>query len=133
MTPQGSDRVRVVVVDDSPESRAAIGEAVDETNGLELVASVGSGEEALAVLPRLDPKLVLLDIRMPGVNGLETSRRIRASGARAVVVLVSALRTSELPDGAKSCGAAAILYKGEVSLRRLSTLWRSVEPKHAAA
>src|SRR3954466_12606679 len=85
------DRVRVLVVDDSAEARAAIGNVVTHTPGFELVGSVASGEETLELLPSLDPELVLLDVRMPGLNGPETSRSIRASGAGSVVVLVSAL------------------------------------------
>jgi DNA-binding NarL/FixJ family response regulator len=127
-----SDRVRVVVVDDSPEARTAIEDAVCQASEFELVASVASGEEALAVVPRVDPELVLLDIRMTGLDGPETSRRLRAGGARAAVVLVSALGRHELPDDAASCGADAILPKGDVSPSRLSALWRDLQSRDAA-
>jgi len=118
----------VLVVDDSEVARAAVGKVVALTSGFELVGSVASGEEALEMLPRLEPELVLLDVRMPGLNGPETSSLIRASGAPAVVVLVSALSRPELPDSVEECGAAAILHKCEVSPRRLSTLWERVRP-----
>ena len=62
------DRVGVLVVDDSAESRAAIENVILQTPGFELVGSVASGEEALGVLPGLDPDLVLLDVRMPGLK-----------------------------------------------------------------
>lgn len=123
------DRVGVLVVDDCAEARAAIGTAVVETHGFELVGSVASGEEALEVLPRLDPELVLLDVRMPGLNGPQTCSSIRASGARSVVVLVSAQTRPQLPDSVGTCGAAALLYKGDVSPRRLEALWQSVQPR----
>ena len=122
------DRVGVLVVDDSEVARAAVGKVVALTSGFELVGSVASGEEALEMLPRLEPELVLLDVRMPGLNGPETSRLIRVSGARSVVVLVSALCRPELPDSVEECGAAAILHKCEVSPRRLGTLWERVRP-----
>jgi DNA-binding NarL/FixJ family response regulator len=121
------DRVRVVVVDDSAEARAAIEAAVAHTDEWELVASVASGEEALTVVPQVDPELVLLDFRMGGLDGLETSRLLRAGGARGVVVLVSALSRGELPDDVDSCGVTAVLHKSEVSPRRLSTLWRNLQ------
>jgi two-component system invasion response regulator UvrY len=129
MTAAG-DRVRVLVVDDSAEARRAIGDAVALVSGFELAGSVASGDEALAVLPRIDPDLVLLDVRMTGLDGLETSRLIRESGHRAAVVLVSAFRRSELPDQADSCGAVAILHKAEVCPRRLSTLWQRLRADH---
>lgn len=132
MTAAG-ERVRVLVVDDSPESRAAIGDAVRHAGEFELVAAVGSGEEALEVLPRLEPELILLDIRMTGLDGIETTRLIRTRGSRAVVVLVSALRGPDLPVGADSCGADAILHKGEVSPRRLVSLWSGLQPQRDTA
>jgi DNA-binding NarL/FixJ family response regulator len=117
-----NERVRVVVVDDSAAARAAIEAAVAHTDELELVASVASGEEALAVVPRVDPELVLLDFRMTGLDGLETCRLLRADGLRAVVVLVSAVGRHELPDYVDSCGVAAVLHKSQVSPSRLRTL-----------
>lgn len=127
------DRIRVLVVDDSAKARAAIEDAVVATHGFELVGSVASGEEALDVLSRLDPELVLLDVRMPGLSGPETSRSIRASGARPVVVLVSAHTLPELPHSVDACGAAAFLPKAEVSPRRLQALWQSLGRVSAAA
>ena len=128
----GDDRVGVLVVDDCAEARAAIGSAVGEMQGFGLVGSVESGEEALDVLQRVDPGLVLLDVRMPGLNGPQTCSKIRASGARSVVVLVSAHRPPELPDSVETCGADAVLYKGDVSPRRLEALWQSVQQQRSS-
>ena len=127
------DRVGVLVVDDCAEARAAIEDAVVHTPGFELVGSVPSGEEALDVRRRVDPDLVLLDVRMPGLNGPETCRLIRASGARSLVVLVSAHTRAQLPDSVDTCGAAAVLYKGEISPRRLEALWQSLQPQRSGA
>lgn len=126
-------RVRVVVVDDSAPARAAIGEVVAEVDEFELVATLASGEEALEALPYLAPELVLLDIRMKGIDGVETCRRIVETELDAVVVLVSALTGPELPGDVHSCGAAAVIDKAEVSPGRLALLWESVrQPAHAA-
>jgi DNA-binding NarL/FixJ family response regulator len=126
-----SDRVRVAVVDDSAVARSAIEDAVGQATGFELVASVTSGEQALEVVPRVDVDLVLLDIRMTGLDGRETSRLLRAGGSRARIVLVSALDRHELPVGIESCGANAILHKSEVSPGRLSAVWRQLEADDA--
>jgi DNA-binding NarL/FixJ family response regulator len=126
-----SDRVRVVVVDDSAVARSAIEDAVAQAGEFELVASVASGDDALTVVPRVDPDLVLLDIRMTGLDGHETCRLLRAGGSRARIVLVSALGRLELPVGIETCGANAILQKGEVSPRRLSTVWRRIRADDA--
>jgi DNA-binding NarL/FixJ family response regulator len=127
------DRIGVLIVDDCVEARAAIESAVAATESLELVGSVASGEEGLELVRRLDPELVLLDVRMPGLSGPETSSLIQASGARSVVVLVSAHPRPELPDSVDACGAAAVLYKGDVSPRRLEALWQHVRPQHRDA
>lgn len=120
--------VGVVVVDDSAASRAAIESVVEQTPGFMLVGSVASGKEALDVLSRLDADLVLLDVRMPGLSGPETCSAIRASGARSVVVLVSAHPRPELPDCVERCGAAAVLHKSQLSPRRLDALWQEAHP-----
>ena len=70
---------------------------------------------------------------MPGLNGPETCRLIRASGARSLVVLVSAHTRAQLPDSVDTCGAAAVLYKGEISPRRLEALWQSLQPQRSGA
>lgn len=127
------DRVGVLVVDDSAEARAAIEHVVVQAPGFELVGSVASGEEALEVLPRLDPDLVLLDVRMPGLSGPETSSSIRASGARSVVVLVSVHTRPELTESVEHCGAAAILHKCELCPRRLEALWQEAYSTPGAA
>lgn len=127
------DQVRVLVVDDCAEARSALESAVVHTHGFELVGSVASGEEALDVVERLDPGLVLLDVRMPGLNGPETCRLIRARAASSIVVLVSAHTRPELPDSVDTCGAAAVVYKADVSPRRLEALWHSLQPQHSVA
>ena len=117
----------MVVVDDSAVARSAIEDAVGQASEFELVASVESGAEALAVVPRIDPDLIFLDIRMPGLDGHETCRLLRAGGSQARIVLVSALGPLELPIGIESCGANAILPKSEVSPRRLGMVWRQLQ------
>lgn len=127
------DHVRVVVVDDSAPAREVIGEVVAEVDEFELVATLASGKEALEVLPHIAPELVLLDIRMRGIDGVETCRRIVEGELAGIVVLVSAFTGPELPAGVDSCGAAAVLDKAEVSPRRLGMLWESLQqPAHAA-
>jgi DNA-binding NarL/FixJ family response regulator len=127
------DRVGVLVVDDRAEARAAIEDAVVHTPGFELLGSVRSGEEALDVRRRVDADLVLLDVRMPGLNGPETCRLIRASGARSLVVLVSAHTRPQLSNSVDTCGAAAVLYKGDISPRRLEALWQALQLQRSGA
>jgi two-component system, NarL family, invasion response regulator UvrY len=121
----GSDReqrcfVGVVTVDDQAVFRGVAREVIEATAGFELLGEAASGEEAIELADRVDPDLVLVDLRMPGMDGLETCRRLRATHPSATVVLVSTDEPDDMSPGA--CGAAAFLPKrlfGRVALKRL--------------
>ena len=81
--------VGVVVVDDQAPFRRAARAVVGATPGFELIAEAVSGEEAVALARSLEPDVVLMDIKMPGIGGIEATRRITAASAGTVVVLVS--------------------------------------------
>jgi two-component system, NarL family, invasion response regulator UvrY len=113
--------VRVLVVDDDEACRGALAEVVSATAQFTLAGCADSGQEALQLLPSLDPDLVLLDMRMPGLDGLETARRILNSQPKALVVLVSA--DPALASRAASCGAAAFVQKSKLSPTLLGEVW----------
>ena len=114
--------VRVLVVDDSVPCRGAVCDVVRATEGFELAGEVGSGEEAVELALRVEPHLVLLDIRMDGISGFETAERLRERRPEAVVVLASAW-VGEAAAGAERCGAAAVVYKRDLSPAVLQELW----------
>jgi DNA-binding NarL/FixJ family response regulator len=123
--------VRVLVVDDEEACRDACAEVVSSVEQFALAGCADSGEEALQLLPRLNPHLVLLDVRMPVLDGPETARRILKSQPGAVVVLMSA--DPDFEPVAASCGAAAFLPKTEVSPKRLSEVWAETRARAAEA
>ena len=82
--------VRVLTVDDHPPFRDAARAVIAATPGFEALAEVGSGEDAVDLLDRLQPDLVLLDVSLPGIDGLETCRRLAAATPAPLVVLISA-------------------------------------------
>jgi DNA-binding NarL/FixJ family response regulator len=118
--------VTVLAVDDQEIFRRAVQELVAATPGFEMVGEAASGPEALDRTADLDPDLVLLDVRMPGMDGIETSRRLAESCPRSVVVLVSIEAVVDLPQ---AVGAAAHLRKQDLSPRTLQETWRT----HGAA
>ena len=86
----------VLVCDDAPQARQTIVRAVSAIPGVERVTAAGSGEEVLARFPIERPDLVLMDVRMPGIGGVEASRRLVAAHPDAAVVM---LTMGEDPDG----------------------------------
>ena len=122
MMPSGSSEIGVLVVDDQAPFRRIVRDVVAATAGFELVGEASSGPEALGAAAAVGPDLVLVDVRMPVMDGVETSRRLRAARPEAVVVLISADERRDLPDGVETCGAAMLARKqdfGPLALRRL--------------
>jgi CheY-like chemotaxis protein len=115
--------VTVLAVDDQTIFLRAAHQLIADTPGFEQVGEATSGPEALEMVTALHPDLVLLDVRMPGMDGIETARRIVALGARAVVVLISLEETPELPASLATVGAAVHLRKQDLSARALQEIW----------
>ena len=82
-----------------------------------------SGADALAVVDGVDPDLVLIDVHMPEMSGIEASRRICALHPEIVVVLISTADPSELPAAARSCGAAEVLRKQDLGPATMRRIW----------
>jgi DNA-binding NarL/FixJ family response regulator len=117
-----SATVRVLTVDDQAVFRRAVGDLLAATPGFEEVGQAASGAEALELAEVLRPDLVLLDVRMDGMDGLETARRLRAADCGAVVVLISLNDVPEA-ESAVAGGVAAYVRKQRLSTRTLRELW----------
>jgi two-component system invasion response regulator UvrY len=115
--------VGVLVADDRPPFRHAVRTILGATPGFELLGEAVSGEDAVALTRALGPDLVLMDVMMPGIGGIEATRRIRAGTDATVVVLVSSYPEQDLPRGAHDCGAAAFLPKEGFGKQVLEELW----------
>jgi CheY-like chemotaxis protein len=118
----GALRARVLVVDDSDVFLRAAASVISATSTLRLVGAVGSGKEAIRLLPRLRPDLVLLDFQMPGMDGIQTTRIIRRKEPRTVVIVISADLAGR-SDAARAAGAATTLDKRDFVPRTLDALW----------
>ena len=115
--------VEVMTVDDQAVFRRAAKEVIEATAGFEHVGEASCGEDALALVDELGPDLVLVDVRMPGIDGFETARRIRAAHPAATVVLISATCFEACASGFASCGAAAFVRKEDFRPSVLRQLW----------
>ena len=115
--------VGVLVVDDQADFRRAALDVVRATDGFEALGEAASGEEAVVLATELNPELVLLDVRMPDMDGIETARRLSTLRPAALIVLISIDDPSELSVEVGSCGAAAVIRKRDFGSDALRRLW----------
>jgi DNA-binding NarL/FixJ family response regulator len=117
--------VRVLIVDDQAPFRLAARMVVDATDGFEVVGDADSGEDGVDLAERLEPDLVLMDVNLPGINGLEATRRILQTSGRTVILLLSTDEEAEYGPRAAECGAAAYIPKSSFAPDRLSEAWHA--------
>jgi DNA-binding NarL/FixJ family response regulator len=118
-------RVRVLLADDHTLVRAGIRALLPSIEGVEVVAESGDGREALELIARHRPDVALLDIAMPGMNGLEIAKRITRESPRTRVVILSMHADPSYVQQALRAGAAGYLLKG-AAVSELPLALRSV-------
>lgn len=125
--PEGRDR-RVLVVDDQAPFRSAARAVVERTPGFAVAGEASGGEEGVEAAVALAPDLVLMDIRMPDLDGIAATDRIASRAPGVVVFLLSTYARDDLPEEVSTSGAAAYLHKEELSPAVLADLWRTHRP-----
>ena len=103
--------IDVVLVEDNDVFREALELLLDVTPDIRVVASVSNGEAALEVCPRVDPDVVLVDYRLPGLDGVETTAAIRSACPQASVVVLTATAETGEVAALLDAGAVACLTK----------------------
>jgi DNA-binding NarL/FixJ family response regulator len=116
--------IRVLVVDDQDLVRAGIVATVDAQEGMTVVSEAADGADAVRAADLRDPDVILMDIRMPGSDGLEATRRILASHPDARVIVLTTFDADELVHAALAAGACGFLVK-DAPIAELTTSIRA--------
>jgi DNA-binding NarL/FixJ family response regulator len=115
--------VRVLIVDDQEPFRLAARAVVEATDGFEVAGEVETGEASVQAARDLNPDLVLMDVNLPGIDGLEATRQILDGSDAVVVLLLSTYEADEYAPRAAEVGAAAYIPKSEFEPDRLAEAW----------
>jgi DNA-binding NarL/FixJ family response regulator len=114
-----TDTVDVLIVDDQQPFRDVARTLVSLLSGWRVIGEVETGEDAVAAVGNALPSVVLMDINLPGISGIEATRQITTQWPQVRVVLLSTYAADDLPADALSCGAVAYVHKEDLTPRRL--------------
>jgi two-component system invasion response regulator UvrY len=115
--------VRVFLVDDQESFRSAARLVIDMAEGFELVGEAGSAEVGLDMAADLTPDLVLMDINLPGIDGLEATRRLVADNVDTRVIVLSTYEAAEYETRSLEAGAVAFMSKSDFEPDALRRVW----------
>jgi DNA-binding NarL/FixJ family response regulator len=113
----------VLVVDDQAPFRFAARAVLRRLEGFEFAGEASSGPEAIELVDRLHPALVLMDINMPEMSGIEATRQIVSAHPEVVVILCSTYDAADLPPAASASGATAYVNKERLASDTIRRLW----------
>jgi two-component system, NarL family, response regulator len=125
MLSQADSPIRIIIIDDHPVVRAGLTSMLGTQSQLQVVGTASSGEEALEIVRRDSPDVLLLDLRMPNMNGIETLLALKKAGSNAAVIILTSYETDEDIYRAVQAGAQGYLLK-DTSLREMVEAIRSV-------
>ncbi len=120
--PSATRSVRILTVDDQELFRGVARDVIDATPGFESIGEACSGEEGLEAVGRLLPDLVLLDVRMPGLSGIDVARRLAETHPKVIVILISIEESFDVPS-ATQLDTVPLVRKQDFGPRLLRRLW----------
>lgn len=111
MAVKGKEKTRILLADDHPLLREAMRSSIDQQEDMEVVGEAGDGEEAVRLSLEMEPDIVIMDIVMPRMNGIEASKRIKTVNPTTAVLILTAYDDDRYVLGLLEAGAAGYLLK----------------------
>ena len=111
MAVKGREKTRILLADDHPLLREAMRSSIDQQEDMEVVGEAGDGDEAVRLSLEMEPDIVIMDIVMPGLNGIEASKRIKTTNPATAVLILTAYDDDRYVLGLLEAGAAGYLLK----------------------
>lgn len=106
------DTITVLIVDDHPPFRAGLRALLESTPAVAVVGDVGSGDEAIRLAARLQPDVILMDVQMSAMNGIEATRHILATSPHIAILILTMFEDDDFVFAALRAGARGYLLKG---------------------
>ena len=125
-------KIRVLIVDDQVPFRRAAQAVVESTDLFEVVGTLATAEAVTSAVVELRPDLILMDVNLPGIDGMEASRRLRDDHPEIAVILLSSYDEAEFADLSTDCGAAAYVPKSSFGPDRLEDTWADIAGRRSA-
>jgi len=119
--------MRVLMADDHPGTLAQVARLVSEHH--EVVGTVANGLDLLTAAARLDPDLIILDISMPGLDGLEAARQLKAAGCRSRLLFLTVHEDADYAAEALALGAEAYVVKSRVASDLMPAIAEALGPR----
>ena len=124
---RGAEPTKIIIADDHPLVRESLGQMLNAHSDLEVVAEASDGSEVVELCRRLHPELVLMDIRMPNIDGIEATRQIKRDSPSTIVLVLTAFENPDYMAEALKAGVSGYILKEADSQQIIGAIRRTLE------